>query len=65
MPPKKIEKKEVKPIFDDATAKLWWEYRQFSEEEVQKINEFMAAYAVELKDSFKPTIKETLEALSK
>lgn len=35
MPPKKVEKKEIAPIFDFNITKFWWEYKEFNETEIQ------------------------------
>ena len=33
MPPKKIEKREIKPLFNSLENSKWWEYKLYTEEE--------------------------------
>ena len=66
MPPKK-EKREIKPALDDLEKFLWWEYREYDKQEIEKVEEFFLNFQQELKDLIVvgQTFEENIQILSK
>lgn len=65
MPPKKQEK-VINPIFEDLKNNVWWEYKEYSKEEIELVEDFIKTNKKDLANLLtSPNIIENINALAK